>query len=140
MSYEITFSQRSDYVHATVTGTNSRETVFNYMADVLAECKKLDCFRVLIEERLEGPRLQAMEVFSISSEGSMEVLGIFDAIAYVDEQMGEMRHFVGTVAINRGRPIGAFATVPEAEAWLARRRADVNDSNIFRGQDPANDS
>ena len=81
-----------------------------------------------------------MEVFSISSEGSMEVLGIFDAIAYVDEQMGEMRNFVETVAINRGLPIGAFATVQEAKAWLAAQQPGIDDSNIFRGKDPADDS
>ena len=139
MSYELTFQKHPDYIHATVTGTNSRDAVERYMQEVLDECRKQECFRVLIEERLDGPRLQAMDVFAISSEGSMNVLGIFDAIAYVDAQMGEMLDFVETVAINRGLPIGTFATVEEAQNWLSSQLPGIDDSNIFKGLDPAND-
>jgi hypothetical protein len=131
VAYNVTFEQRSDFLHARVSGTNSRESVVGYMEDVLQECKKRDCFRVLIEERLEGPRLQAMDVFTISSEGSMKVLGIFEAIAYVDEAMGELREFVETVAVNRGLPMAAFATVAEAEGWLERHAAGTDEHRIF---------
>jgi hypothetical protein len=139
MSYEVTFEQRQDYIHARISGENSRETVVAYMEDVLNECKKRDCFRVLIEECLQGPRLQAMDVFTISSEGSMKVLGIFEAIAYVDEQMGEMRDFVETVAVNRGLPIAAFATVVEAEAWLEEHAAGTDEHKIFYDPGAATD-
>ncbi len=121
MSYEISFSDRPGYIHALVTGENSRESVISYMEEVLRECKDKDCFRVLIEERLEGPRLQAMDVFTISAEGSIKVLGVFEAIAHVDEKMGEMREFVETVAVNRGLPIATFATISEAETWLGQQ-------------------
>jgi hypothetical protein len=110
------------------------------MDEILSKCKAQDCFRVLIEECLEGPRLQAMDIFSITAEGSMKLLGIYVAIAYVDEQMGDMRDFVETVAINRGLPIATFATVEEAEKWLSECRPGIDDANIFKGRDPANDS
>lgn len=139
LTYELRFERRPDYLHATVTGDNNREVVAAYMEDIVAECKKRDCFRVLIEERLQGPRLQAMEVFSLASEGSMKVLGVFDAIAYVDEEMGELGDFVETVAVNRGLPIGIFGTVGEARDWLAKHKPGADDANIFKGQEPAND-
>lgn len=131
MSYEVSFSERPGYIHALVTGENSRETVINYMEDILRECKSQECFRVLIEERLEGPRLQAMDVFTISSEGSMKVLGVFEAIAYVEEEMGEMRDFVETVALNRGLPMAAFSGVPEAESWLRQQSSAADEKRIF---------
>lgn len=131
MSYKISFSDRPGYIHALVTGENSRDSVVNYMEEVLRECKDKDCFRVLIEERLEGPRLQTMDVFTISSEGSMKVLGIFEAIAYVDEKMGEMRDFVETVAVNRGLPIATFSTIDEAESWLGQQQSADDEKRIF---------
>jgi hypothetical protein len=131
LSYEISFSDHPDYIHALVTGENSRESVVGYMEDVLRECKDRNYFRLLIEERLEGPRLEAMDVFTISSEGSMKVLGLFEAIAYVDENMGEMRDFVETVAVNRGLPIATFATIPEAELWLGQQQSADDEKRIF---------
>jgi hypothetical protein len=139
MLYEVKFENRRDYIYARVTGENKRDTVVAYLQDVLNECKSRDCFRVLIEERLQGPRLQTMDVFTISSEGSMKVLGIFEAIEYVDEQMGDMRDFVETVAINRGLPIAAFATVAEAESWLDEHSAGTDEHRIFYDPDAAND-
>ena len=139
MPYELTFERHPDYIHATATGSNSRDVVQNYMEEILGECKKQNCFRLLIEEKLSGPRLQPMDVFAISSEGSMKVLGVFDAIAYVDGQMGDMLDFVETVAVNRGLPIGTFATVEEAEKWLSSRLPGLDDTSIFRDQEPAND-
>ena len=131
MPYEISFSDQPGYIHALVTGDNSRESVVNYMGEIVRECTDKDCFRVLIEERLEGPRLQAMDVFTISSEGSMKVLGVFEAIAYVDEKMGEMRDFVETVAVNRGLPIATFSTLSEAEIWLGQQQSADDEKRIF---------
>ena len=49
MSYEIRFEQKDTYLHATVTGTNGRDNVLAYMADISRECDRRQCFRVLIE-------------------------------------------------------------------------------------------
>lgn len=131
MTYEISFDQKPDYLHATITGKNSRETVQRYLADIKQERTRRDCFRVLVEERLEGPRLDAIVVFSLVSEGTMKSLGLFDAIAYVDEKMGELAEFAETLAVNRGMPLAVFNNTVDAREWLLQQKAGASAKNIF---------
>lgn len=131
MDYQLSIEQRPTFLHVTITGTNSREAVVAYLRDIVTECRSRNCFRVLVEERLEGPRLQLMDVFSVASEGAMSALGVFQAIAYVDQQMGEMAEFAETVAVNRGMPVRAFTSVAEASAWLAQQDDASSGMAIF---------
>jgi hypothetical protein len=135
MTYEIRIEQTRNYLHATVTGTNCKENVTGYMADIRRECEQCDCFRVLIEERLEGPRLDAMEIFTIASEGSMKALGFFDAVAYVDVHAGQLVDFIETVALNRGMPIAVFSSVEDAKQWLRHHKTEHNEQEIFTRSD-----
>jgi hypothetical protein len=130
-AYQLSFERHPLFIHATVTGTNSREAVMGYLDDIRCECIREDCYRVLIEERLEGPRLQMMDVFSIASEGAMNALGVFHAMAYVDERMGDMANFAETVAVNRGMPVRIFTNVPDAENWLRAQQEGVREQDIF---------
>ena len=119
MSYQLTITQKPAYLHAVVTGMNSKEHVASYLRDVLRECIARDCFRVLIEERLEGPRLNPMEVFEVASEGSRRAREHIEAIAYVDVNAeGKLMKFAETVAVNRGLPVTLFQSVGDAEKWL----------------------
>jgi len=121
MSYELTITQRPTFLHAIVTGTNTRENVARYLEEIQRECATRGCPRVLIEERLEGPRLGTMSVFQIASEGSGRAQGFFEAIAYVDVNAeGDRMKFAETVAVNRGLHVAVFASVGEAEQWLLR--------------------
>lgn len=121
MAYKCIVENRGKYLYIEVTGTNSRETVLDYMKEVLAAAEKHDCYRVLINERLTGPRLDAMEVYNLASEGAMRLLGRFEAIAYVDEQMGELGDFVESVSVNRGMPLAFFSNVEDAREWIESR-------------------
>jgi hypothetical protein len=119
MTYALTIDQKPTYLHAIVTGRNSRENVQRYLEEVLQECIAHGCFRVLIEERLEGPRLGTLEVFEIVARGSSRAFGILQAIAYVDVNAeGDLMQFAETVAVNRALPMTVFSTVAEAETWL----------------------
>ena len=140
MTYRIAFEKYPDHIAARVTGTNSRQAVVQYMEEVLAECLRSDCFRLLIHETLEGPRLDVLEIFSLVSQGSMKLLGQFEAIAYVDEQMGSMADFAETVAINRGLPIAFFGTVNEATEWLSRHGPGSNERDIFHPRRTSDDN
>ena len=119
MTYALTIAQKPTYLHALVTGRNSRETVARYLEDIRHACRARQCFRVLIEERLEGPRLGTLDVFTIVSAGSSRALGLFQAIAYVDvHAAGDVMQFAETVAVNRAVPVRVFSTVADAEQWL----------------------
>jgi hypothetical protein len=119
MTYQLTIHQKPTYLHAVVTGRNSRENVERYLAELLRECTARNCSRVLIEERLEGPRLQTVDVFEIATEGSRNARQKMRAIAYVDvNAAGELMHFAETVAVNRSLPVAVFSTVADAERWL----------------------
>lgn len=119
MTYKLTIHEKPTYLHAVVTGRNSRENVERYLAELLRECTARKCFRVLIEERLEGPRLQTVDVFEIAMEASTRARRKMRAIAYVDvNASGELMHFAETVAVNRSLPVAVFSTVADAERWL----------------------
>ena len=119
MSYKLTITQKPTYLHAIVTGVNSRENVTRYLEEIVRECTRRGCYQVLIEERLEGPRLGTMDVFQIASEGSSRARGFFKAIAYVDVNAeDDLMKFAETVAVNRSLPVTVFSSVKDAEKWL----------------------
>ena len=120
MKYKLTIEPKAGYLHVIVTGDNTRENVTRYMEEVVRECTLRQCFRVLIEERLEGPRLGTLDVFEMVSTGSTHFLRALKAMAYVDvnARSQEMMHFAENVAINRAFPVRVFPTVSAAERWL----------------------
>lgn len=119
MTYKLAIKQEPSYLHVVVTGLNSWENVQSYLAEIMRECMARRTYRVLIEERLEGPRLGTMDVYQIAAEGADRARGLFEAIAYVDANArGDQMKFAETVAVNRGLPVTVFASVDEARNWL----------------------
>lgn len=119
MGLEVTFTQKPTYLHAIITGENSAENVKNYLKQIRRECTTRKCLRVLIEERLEGPRLGIVDVYRTVSEGILRALGQIEAIAYVDVNAeGDLMKFAESVAVKLFRRIGVFSSVPNAELWL----------------------
>jgi hypothetical protein len=119
MSYTLTIDQNHSYLHAVITGRNTRENVEGYLRELVAECQARDCFRVLVEERLEGPRLRLLDVFELATMGSDLGRGTLKAVAFVDIYAeGGLMKFAEDVAVNRGIPMAVFDTVAEAETWL----------------------
>jgi hypothetical protein len=122
MAYQLEIIEKPNYLHAIVTGKNTMENVVGYLKDLLKECEARRCFNVLIEERLEGRRLETWDVYQIASDSSTLARGFFKNVAYVDVNAGgELMKFAETVANNRGVPMTLFPTVAEAEAWLAAK-------------------
>jgi len=123
MSYEIKFDLRGTYLYARIVGENRQEIIISYMQDIVAKCAETECFSVLIHECLEGPRMETLELFETVSETSKRVMGEFDAVAYVDEKMGDLRHFGESLAFNRGMPIAAFSDLDSATEWITGKAA-----------------
>ncbi len=106
-------------MYAKVTGENSKENVRLYLEELVQECENAKCRRLLIEELLEGPRLDSMSVFDIASEGSQKSRALLRAIAYVDVHAeGSSMKNAESFATNRGLNVRVFRTVAEAENWL----------------------
>ena len=119
MNYKLTIEQKPGYLYAKVTGPNTRENGAAFLHEILKECQARNCFRVLIEDRLEGPQLSLMDVFMIVSHGAIEALGIIEACAYVySNEKTRLMKFGETVAINRLMHARVFQNVADAEKWL----------------------
>jgi hypothetical protein len=119
MGFTVTFTQNPTYLHAVITGENSAENVRNYLKQIQRECTTRKCLRVMIEERLEGPRLGIVDVYRIVSEGTVRALGQMEMIAYVDvNAKGDLMKFAEDVAVNRFLRVAVFSSVPDAELWL----------------------
>jgi hypothetical protein len=128
MTYTLRIEPKASYLHAIVTGVNSLENVTGYLEELARECAARECFRVLIEERLEGPRLKTMDVFRVASQSGKPLVSEMRAIAFVDvNAVGDMMQFAEDVAVNRGLPVRMFRTVAQAEQWLVQAETSGGD-------------
>jgi hypothetical protein len=129
MPYQLNIKQEPTFLHAIVTGTNDADSVARYLDELRRECIARQCYRLLIEERLEGPRLSTFPVYKVVSEGSERARGLMHAIAFVDVNAteGHLMQFAETVAVNRGLPLVVFPTVAQAREWLLRSVAQESD-------------
>lgn len=121
MEYAFTVTQCPHYVHIKIRGDNNPRTIMRYLKEVHETCVALNQTRVLIEENLAGSGLDVAEIYWQVSNGSQNVQPI-RCIAYVDvnpEHDLSRMLFAETVAVNRGVNVRVFATVAEAEQWLA---------------------
>ena len=125
MRYAFAVDAREGYLHVRVEGDNTPDTIRRYLNDVVAACARLKCGHVLIEERLEGPRLSMGEIFAIVQERSESFRPTMRLVAYVDVNAGGSPNmkFAEDVAVNRGVSMGLFGAVADAEKWLRRKIA-----------------
>src|SRR4030095_15213658 len=112
MAFALKFSEKARYLHAVVTGDNTKDDVVGYLHALMHECRLRGTTRLLIEKRLAVPRLGPFYVFDIAAQGSTEAAGIVQAIAFIDVYaVGDAMKFAENVAVNRGLPIRMFAAV-----------------------------
>ena len=122
MSYKLTITQKPTYLHIIITGQLSEENVLRYFEEIHRECTARNCFRILIEENLDGPRLNVITVLELVSKESSKNRGLYEAIAYVDvNAVGDSMEFIENVTVNRGLPVRVFSTVVDAENWLLNK-------------------
>jgi len=134
--FHLDIQHKKNYLHITVTGKNSPETVAAFLESILEECSARKCQNILVEERLEGPRLSFSEIVQIASEASQQAAGRIRAFAYVDVNAeDDSMRFAELVARNRAMPVRVFSSVPEAEAWIQAESENVTELNETNGAD-----
>ena len=122
MSMKLTITQKATYLHFIITGELSVENVLRYFEEIHNECVARNYFTILIEETLDGPRLNVVKVLELISEESKKSFGLFKAIAYVDvNAVDNSMDFIENAALNRGLPVRVFPTVADAEKWLLNK-------------------
>ncbi|MAT92617.1 MAG: hypothetical protein CME59_08445 [Halioglobus sp.] len=125
MSYSIDFQQKPDYLHAIVSGDNSQENALAYLREISAFCEENSVQRLLIEERLEGPRLGYAAVYRIASSAGSDWPLFTARTAYVDVYAeNTAMNFAAEVSSNRGIRARAFDTVDAAAQWLCSAAED----------------
>ena len=117
--YTIEFEYQPEYLYAFVEGDeDSLEITRQFWSELLAECKKFDYRKLLIEENI-SENVTASEVYEFAKElPNMGFDGI--SVAFVDRQADheEINRFGGLVAHNRGMDLKVFEEVQEAKEWL----------------------
>ena len=117
--YQLAITEKPTYLHVVVTGRNGRETIARYFDEVIRESQARNCPRLLIEERLEGPRLGTVDTFTLVSCGTIRYMGAVKSMAYVDvNAVGDIMSFAENLAVNRAFPLRVFKNVGAAEQWL----------------------
>ena len=117
--YTVTIESKGAYLHAVVRGTNDRDTVIAYFAEVREACVKRDCYRVLVEERLEGPRFPPEVLLPLMAEVAGTAGATFEALAYVDVMaVTDTVMRLASQVVQPGARVRVFESEAEAEAWL----------------------
>jgi hypothetical protein len=120
MDYHLTITERVSYLHAAVSGPDTRENVLRFLKETYEACVARGKTSVLLEMAFTGPGLDTPSIFSVIAERSGDGAKL-RRIAYVDlsEARDEAKaRFAETVAVNRGVNVRLFRDVAEAEKWL----------------------
>ncbi len=120
-TYHIEFVEHPGYLHATVTGKNTKGNIIRYLSEIHEECIKRGFGAILVEENLVGSRLGAFDLYDVVRQGSKVVHPMLKFIAFADvspQNDLEAMKFAQTIAVNRLVNIRVFQTVEEAASWL----------------------
>lgn len=121
MSYQVDIENRDRYLHVRISGDNTPENVLAYLRDIYEACASAGVPSVLIEENLQGPALDPVDVYRVILESSARTAPVIKQIAYVDlnPQHPQSNIKLGeVVARDQGVNVMAFLSVPEAMEWL----------------------
>ncbi len=122
MGYSCSIENKGGYLHIRISGENTPENLRAYLRDIYEACSRTQVSDVLIEESLEGPPLEPIDVYTIISESSAQTSPVIGKIAYVDAnpdhpltnlRLGEK------VARDRGVNVRAFSSFVGALEWLS---------------------
>ena len=124
--YQLSIERGSNYLHATVAGDNTPETVLRYMTEIRADCLRAGMFNVLIVVNLDGPGISMLEVYKVIAATVDSAVGLGMQVAYVDlNPLHSVANMLlgENVAMTRGIPVRTFRAVSQATEWLLEQTA-----------------
>jgi len=130
-SYKLSVEQHPTYLHVTVAGDNTPETVLRYMMEVRAECLRVKIFNVLIVVDLEGPGISMLEIYKVLATSVDTAVGLGMRVGYVDLNPlhSEANMLLAeNVAMTRGIPVRTFRDVEQAREWVLAQAADGSEA------------
>jgi hypothetical protein len=119
--YQLSIERHPTYLHITVRGDNTPETVLRYMGELGAECVRTKIFNVLIVVNLDGPGISMLEAYKVIASVTDSAAGLRMHIAYVDLNRlhSETNMLLAeNIAMTRGIPVRTFRDVGLAREWL----------------------
>ena len=120
-TFRLELHDKPGYLHARGTGAHTPENAAFFLNQAYLACleKKLDS--LLLEMAFSGPSLGPGSIYSVVSRGSPDGMKL-RRIAYVDSSQRdpEKMKFAENVARNRGVNVRLFASVADAERWMAQ--------------------
>ena len=119
--YHLSIQAHRTYLHATVGGDNTPDTVLRYMMEIRAECVRTGVRNVLIVVNLDGPGISMLEVYKVIAASTDSAAGLGIRVAYVDlnplHSQANML-LAENVAMTRGIPVRTFRDIEPAREWL----------------------
>jgi len=115
MGYSCSIENKGPYLHIRVTGENTPETLRAYLRDIYEACAREHIPDVLIEESLEGPPLEPVDVYRIITESSAQTSPVIHKIAYVDINL---EHPYPISGWGKGSPVIAVSTFAHSQRSL----------------------
>ena len=133
MDYELTVTEEDGFLRFQVTGTNSPETVRQYMKEVYSRCEAINSSLALVIENLTGPGLSVVDIYEIILQASSRPRGVIRVMAFADinrEHSYDSMKFAETDAINRLCSVRLFTSAAIAEQWIHEKASEAaSDSN-----------
>lgn len=117
----LTFLEHPNFLHVISTGSGNTDAVLATGQVIVNRAKNLGVEYVIIEDQLDGPKMQPIDTFAWLAELSKSARNVFKAVAVVSEKQGADKQFMMSVAVNRGFNMALFDTALEAEQWLVEQ-------------------
>ena len=129
MNYILHIENKDSYLHVTVEGNNSIDTVKRYFAEVYHACREHGVNLVLIEENLQGPNIEIYDIFDVVTQFIDKAQSLGLRLAYVDKNEHHDKRgvkFAQNLAQVNKVDVRLFFNTAEAREWLLKKGVSVH--------------
>jgi len=120
MSYKLSITKESGFLHVRMAGTRTREAVIAIAKEVVAACNEHKCHKILADPREMDKRFQPTETYKMASFDLPKLIlpGLLRIAVVEREGHRDDFQFFENVSRNFGQDLLVFTDVDEASEWL----------------------